>query len=164
MQLLTFTVGDENYAIESRRVIEVVPLVTARPIPRMPNYVRGVFTHRGKLVPLVDLGWRLADQPLRDRLSTRVIVVEFSATGDRPELPAIRLGVVAENVVSLCSIPDDDASTPTMPTPGAPYLGRLLRADGRTLQMIAVEHLMPQELLASLVAPPPASPRVPVAS
>ena len=164
MQLLTFTVGDEDYAIESRRVIEVVPLVTARPIPRMPNYVRGVFTHRGKLVPLVDLGWRLADQRLRDRLSTRVIVVEFSAAGDRPELPAIRLGAVAENVVSLCSIPDADASTPTMPTPGAPYLGRLLRADGRTLQMIAVEHLIPPEILASLVAPPSASPRVPVAS
>ena len=77
MQLLVFTVGAEDYAIESRRVIEVLPLVTARPIPRMPESIRGIFTHRGRLVPLVDLGRLLTDQPLRETLSTRVIVVEF---------------------------------------------------------------------------------------
>ena len=47
-------------AIESRSVIEVLPLVPARPIPLMPDYVRGIFTYRGRLVPLIDLGRRFA--------------------------------------------------------------------------------------------------------
>ena len=68
MQLLSFTIGAEDYAIESRHVIEVLPLVAARPSPRMPDFVRGVFTHRGRLVPLVDLGLLLTDRPLRERL------------------------------------------------------------------------------------------------
>ncbi|MFM8891545.1 MAG: chemotaxis protein CheW, partial [Planctomycetia bacterium] len=51
MQLLSFTVGRAEYAVESRRVVEVLPMVTARPIPHLPAHVAGVFTHRGRLVP-----------------------------------------------------------------------------------------------------------------
>jgi len=157
MQLLSFTIGAEDYAIESRRVIEVLPLVAARPIPHMPDFLRGVFTHRGRLIPLVDLGWLLINQPLRETLSTRVIVVEF-ASG--PEDRRIRLGVAAENVVSLCSSSDAETSLPTLQTARAPYLGRLLRIGGRTVQVLDVEPLVPAALLASLAgltAPTPAS-------
>ncbi len=161
MQLLVFTVGAEDYAIESRRVIEVLPLVTARPIPRMPESIRGIFTHRGRLVPLVDLGRLLTDQPLRETLSTRVIVVEFS-TG--PDEQRVRLGVAAENVLSLCSSDETEASLPTIHSPAVPALGRLLRIGGRTIQVLDVEHLLPQSLIAGLAAPSPASTGGPFAS
>jgi len=154
MQLLSFTIGAADYAIESRRVIEVLPLVAARPIPRMPAFFRGVFTLRGRLIPLVDLGRLLIDQPLRETLSTRVIVVEFS-TG--PEDQRTRLGVAAENVVSLCFSSETEPSLPTLPSPNAPSLGRLLRIGGRTVQVLDVERLLPAALLAGLVAPTPAS-------
>jgi len=161
MQLLTFTIGAEDYAIESRRVVEVVPCVAARPIPRTPDFIRGVFTHRGRLIPLVDLGWLLIDKPLREALSTRVIVVEFSVgpcsigTGDQ----RIRLGVAAENVVSLCSSGQVETSLPSLSTPDAPApaLGRLLRIGARTVQVLEVERLLPVTLLACLVASAPAS-------
>lgn len=161
MQLLVFTVGAEDYAIESRRVIEVLPLVTARPIPRMPESIRGVFTHRGRLVPLVDLGRLLTDQPLRETLGTRVIVVEFSIGSDEQR---VRLGVAAENVLSLCSSDETEASLPTIRSPAAPALGRLLRIGGRTIQVLDVEHLLPQSLIAGLAAPSPTSTGGPFAS
>ena len=62
MQLLTFSVAGQAYAIPSRKVIEVLPLVAARPIPHTPDYVSGVFTYRGQLVPLVDLGRRFGTE------------------------------------------------------------------------------------------------------
>ena len=161
MQLLSFTIGAADYAIESRRVIEVLPLVTARPIPRMPESIRGVFTHRGRLVPLVDLGRLLTDQPLRETLSTRVIVVEFSTGSDEQR---VRLGVAAENVLSLCSSDETEASLPTIRSPAAPALCRLLRIGGRTIQVLDVEHLLPQSLIAGLAAPSPASTGGPFAS
>jgi hypothetical protein len=110
---------------------------------------------------LVDLGRRLADRPLRERLSTRVILVEFSPVEGLPPRPAVRLGVAAENVVSLCSSDDAEASLPTMHPPDAAYLGRLLLIGGRTIQMIAVEHLLPPEIMAGLVPPLPACPTLP---
>ncbi|NQW48881.1 MAG: chemotaxis protein CheW [Planctomycetes bacterium] len=151
MQLLTLTVEAEAYAIESRQVVEVLPLVPARPIPRMPDYVRGIFIHRGRLVPLIDLGLRLADHPPAALLSTRVIVVEYLPVQTGADHAPIRLGIVAENVVSFCSDADAEAFLPGMHMPSAPYLGRLLRIGGRTIQLIRVEHLLPGELVAGLV-------------
>jgi chemotaxis-related protein WspB len=151
MQLLVFSVGTEHYAIESRRVVEVLPLVTARPIPHMPDSIRGIFTHRGRLVPLIDLGRLFAHGPLRETLGTRVIVVEFSPAGG----PAIRLGVMAENVLSLRSGVDAEATLPAIHPAGAAALGRLLRIDGSTLQVIDVEHLLPPDMLAGLLSGTP---------
>lgn len=157
MQLVSFTVGAEDYAIESRRVVEVLPLVTARPIPHMPAFVRGIFTHRGRLVPLVDLGRLLTDTPLRERLSTRVIVVEFAAGEDPSNRRAIRLGAAAENVVSVCSSGEAETSLPRLHSPDAPYLGTLLRIGSRTIQVLDVEHLLPPAMITALTAPSPPS-------
>ena len=147
MQLLTFTVAGHDYAIESRRVVEVLPVVPARPLPRTPPYVRGIFTYRGSLVPLVDLGVRLADQPPEERLSTRVIVVDFLPPG---AATSRRLGLVAEQVVSIRSSEDAEASLPPLALPAAPFLGHLLRLGGRTVQLIEIDRLLPEDLATGL--------------
>jgi chemotaxis-related protein WspB len=148
MQLLTFTVAGEPYAIESRHVVEVLPRVPARPLPRVPDYLLGVFTYRGTLVPLVDLARRLGVAPPADRLSTRVIVVE-----SRPEAAAgIRLGMVAENVVAIASADAAEASLPPLRNADAPYLGRLLRIGGETVQLLDADRLLPADLLAGPLA------------
>ena len=58
----------------------MLPLVPARRIPRAPDCVRGVFTRRGRLVPMVDLAVRLMGLPVRELLGTRVIVVDCPVT------------------------------------------------------------------------------------
>ena len=154
MQILTFTVAGQPCAIESRSVIEVLPLVPARPIPLMPDYVRGIFTYRGRLVPLIDLGRRFAGGngaavAGRERLSTRVIVVEFLVPGEGTT-ESVRLGLIAENVVSIRSADNADSSIPALELGHAPFLGRLLRLSGQTVQMIAVDRLLPRDLLTGL--------------
>lgn len=160
MQILTFTVAGAAFAIPSRTVIEVLPLVPARPLPLMPDFVRGIFTYRGRLVPLVDLGRRFAAvdaaEQRPDRLSTRVIVVEFPAGGEAPY--PVRLGLVAENVVSIRSAEEADSSTPEMALSHAPFLGQVLRLGGQTVQLIAVDRLLPPDLLAGL-CPAPSRPQ-----
>lgn len=146
MQLLSFTAAGEPYAIESRRVVEVLPLVPARPIPRTPDYVLGVFTYRGTLVPLIDLGRRLADAPPATRLSTRVIVVDSAPPAGRPG----RLGLVAENVISIVPGERTETSLPPLKLDAAPFLGRMLRIGGRTVQLVDVDRLLPAELAAGL--------------
>jgi chemotaxis-related protein WspB len=150
MQLLAFTIAGQDYAIESRRVVEVLPLVQARTLPLAPEYVRGVFTYRGRLVPLVDLALRLAAGPLHERLSTRVIVVDISPPGTEPRL----LGIVAENVISICSTEAGDAALPRLELAAAPFLGRLLRIGGRTVQVVEVDRLLPDDVAAGLYPAP----------
>jgi chemotaxis-related protein WspB len=154
LQLLTFTVAGQTYAIESRRVIEVLPLVPARPIPHMPEFIRGIFTYRGRLVPLVDLAVRLAVGRIQERLSTRVIVVEYAAAAREPQ----HLGLVAENVISVCSAEEADASLPSLEFGDAPFLGRILRIGGRTIQLLEVEKLLPGDVSTGLFPAPPTVP------
>ena len=159
MQLLTFSIAGEPFAIEARLVIEVLPLVPARPIPQVPDYVLGIFTYRGDLVPLVDLGRRLGSGPPLQRLSTRVIVVEFHPdAGYRTarQTPVVRLGLVAENVIAIRGAEEAEASLPSLQLATAPYLGRVLRIGGGTMQLIEVARLLPSDLLAGLC--PDASP------
>jgi chemotaxis-related protein WspB len=156
MQLLTFSVAGESYAIPSRMVIEVLPLVPVRPIPLMPDFCLGVFSYRGTLVPLIDLGLRFGGPRIATagtgRLSTRVIVVEFSLRGDAalPSGPSLRLGVAAEDVVAVCSDDAAESSLPAMDLGRAPFLGRLLKLSGRTVQVLLVEKLLPPDLVAGL--------------
>lgn len=162
MQILTFTVAGQPYAIPSRTVLEVLPLVPVRPIPLLPPYVPGVFTYRGHLVPLVDLARRFeaptCESAGRRRLSTRVIVVEFmlpAQPGDAQQATSdkrpVRLGLVADNVVSVQTASVDDTAAPTAPSGPAPFLGRLLRLGGSTVQMVVVDHILPHHLLTGLV-------------
>ncbi len=163
MQILTFTVAGQPYAIPSRTVLEVLPRVPTRPVPLLPPFVPGVFTYRGHLVPLVDLAQRFgapATDPTVQRLSTRVIVVEFplpappeGAAAEAVDPPRrARLGLVADNVISIQRLPDGEAVAAAVDGERASFLGRLLRLDGQTVQMVAVERLIPHDLLTELVA------------
>ena len=156
MQLLTFTVAGQTYAIPSRTVVEVLPLVPARPLPRTPDYILGIFTYRGQLLPLVDLGRRIADTPLTARLSTRVVVVECAAPGRTDRRP-LRLGLVAENVIAITSSDRAEASLPALELPDAPFLGAMLRIGDRTVQLVDVQRLLPDDILAGLFPEQPAA-------
>jgi chemotaxis-related protein WspB len=152
-QILTFTVGDADYAIESRRIVEVLPLVPGRAVPHVPDFVRGVITYRGSLVPLIDLGLLLAGQSPPERLSTRVMVVEFDLPGRDGSPRAtgpVRIGLVAENVVAIRSVEEAAAVLPIGHLREAPYLGSLLRLDDRTVQLLDVSRLLPPALADGL--------------
>jgi chemotaxis-related protein WspB len=86
-----------------------------------------------------------------------VIVVEFIPEGAGPR----RLGLVAENVVSIRTAEEADATLPPLQLPDAPYLGRLLRIGTDMVQVLAIEHLLPEPIAAGLfpqTAPEPTAP------
>jgi chemotaxis-related protein WspB len=165
MQLLTFSVAGQPYAIESRRVIEVLPLVPARPLPQVPDYVLGIFTYRGSLVPLVDLARRLGVTAASERLSTRVIGVEDAPPADTSAGVAapglVRLGLVAENVIAIRAAEEAAASLPPLRLPAADYLDRVFRLAGGTVQLIDVTRLLPADLLAGIATVAPAGGNLP---
>ena len=59
LELLAFNVGSEEYAVKLSDMQEIVRSQTITPIPRSPEYLRGVTFLRGKILPVIDLGKRL---------------------------------------------------------------------------------------------------------
>ncbi len=80
MQLLTLTIAERPYGIDTRQVVELLPLVAVRPLPRQPAEVLGLIRYRGRFVPAIDLGQLVGGSRSRDQLGTRTIIVRL---GDR---------------------------------------------------------------------------------
>ena len=76
MEVLTFTIAGENYAI----AIEGVVIITPRPITRIPNAdpsIVGILSLRGTIIVIVDARARLQHPPAGEPdLDTRIVVVE----------------------------------------------------------------------------------------
>lgn len=57
-QLVTFRVGQAEFAIEIERVQEIIRTTEITPVPQAPSYVLGVLSLRNRLLPVIDLRGR----------------------------------------------------------------------------------------------------------
>ncbi|OLN33475.1 chemotaxis protein CheW [Desulfosporosinus metallidurans] len=55
IQVVIFTLGEEEYAIPIEVVREITRLGEVHAIPQAPSYVGGLINLRGKAIPLIDL-------------------------------------------------------------------------------------------------------------
>ena len=94
MLYLLLEVAGQQYAVEASRVVEVLPLVQVTVIPRAPTEVAGIFSFRGRPVPLVDLRRLTLRRPARPKFSTRIILVADRAGDGSEQL----VGIIAERV------------------------------------------------------------------
>lgn len=62
VQVVIFTLGQEEYAIPIEVVREITSLGEIRSIPQAPAFVRGLINLRGKAIPLIDLHVRFGIQ------------------------------------------------------------------------------------------------------
>jgi purine-binding chemotaxis protein CheW len=95
LELVTFSLANETYAIESRSVMAVFRLTELSPLPGAEPPVTGVTVWRGELLTILDLRplVGLSVTALSDL--SRVIVLGV----DRPEL-----GVLADAVLSIVTV------------------------------------------------------------
>ena len=59
MQYLTYSLGEEVFAMDIRSVREIIQYGSMTSVPLMPDFVRGVINLRGQVVPVIDLQSRL---------------------------------------------------------------------------------------------------------
>jgi purine-binding chemotaxis protein CheW len=82
-KFITFRLGEQAYAFEIRFVGEIIGIQKITPIPDVPDYVRGVFNLRGRVIPAVDVRARLmlAERPYDDRTCIIVARVRNEMVG-----------------------------------------------------------------------------------
>ncbi|HWY77849.1 MAG TPA: chemotaxis protein CheW, partial [Verrucomicrobiae bacterium] len=122
MMFLLFYLGQDRYAIEASRVVEVLPLVELKRIPESPQGVAGLFNFRGQPVPAVDLSQLTLGQPAAECLSTRLIVVNYPDEKGRQH----PLGLIAERATELIRRDTAQFIEPGLNLGGPPYLGPVL--------------------------------------
>jgi purine-binding chemotaxis protein CheW len=85
-----------RYAFEAVLVSEVVRLGPLTRLPAAPPFLTGVFTHRGEVLPVLDVGQLVGQGSIPVRPSTRAAIVHCGPW---------KVAVVSEAVEGLISIP-----------------------------------------------------------
>lgn len=78
LQLATFRLGSEEYAVDIATVQEIVRMTAVTRVPRAPSFVEGVVNLRGKIVPVIDLRKRFGMATVEATKATRIIIVEVA--------------------------------------------------------------------------------------
>ncbi len=104
-QYLTFILAGEGYAIPVTRVREVLLVPKITKIPRMPEFMRGVFNLRGMVVPIVDLKKKFGLGETDLTSDTAIIVIEIHGAGETHD-GVVHIGLFADIVQKVITIPD----------------------------------------------------------
>ena len=92
-QYLTFTLGEETFAIEIINVREVTDYTEITVVPRMPTWLRGVINLRGNVVSVIDLRLKLGMPPSERTVDTCIVIMEVRMEGE-----VMPVGIVADCV------------------------------------------------------------------
>lgn len=142
MLALAFHVGHHRFALRCSEVVEVVPRVALRELPRAPPWVPGSFMYRGTVAPAIDLSVLLWSVPCTDRLSTRLVVVR-GRSGTRASGP---VGLLCERVTEAVHLTEGAGVTPGVAVAGAPYLGEVYTDGAGMFQRLLLDELLAASL------------------
>ena len=122
-KFLTFFLGEEEYAIEILKVQEIIGLMKITPVPKMPDYIRGVLNLRGKIVPVMNVRTRFGLEEIEDTDETCIIVIQHDeylmgvlvdkvsevvdiGTSDIEEVPSLGAGEQSEYLSGIGKVDD----------------------------------------------------------
>jgi purine-binding chemotaxis protein CheW len=124
LQVVTFGLQGEIFAIESERVHEVLDLV---PITRIPNsrpFIKGLINVRGKVVTVTDLRTKFGMAPIAFTADTRIVVIEV-----RIDNEPVVIGALADKVYEVTEVAA--ASMEEAPRIGMSWRPEFIRAIGK---------------------------------
>ncbi len=133
LQLVSFQLGPEEYAIDILGVQEIIRMVEITHVPNAPHFVEGVVNLRGKVIPIINLRTRLGLPSAEPTKDTRIVVVEVAH---------LILGFIVDSVEEVLRLPEEFIEQP--PSTGREADGfhkGVGRVDGRLLILLNLELL-----------------------
>ena len=100
---LTFTLAGEDYGIGILKVKEIIGMMPITPVPRTPDYVKGVINLRGKVIPVMDLRLKFSMGEIEYNERTCIIVVEIDTENE-----TILIGIVVDSVSEVLNIQEKE--------------------------------------------------------
>lgn len=126
LEFLSFMLGKEEYAIPLQRISEIIKPRPITEVPRLPQFVLGILTLRGVVIPVFDLSMKLSLGGVVPNKRNRIIIV--NQNGERVGL----LVDIVKDVVRI--LPRDiEPPPPVMSGVDTQYIegvGRALDSDG----------------------------------
>jgi chemotaxis-related protein WspB len=146
MLFLLFQLGRDRYVLAATQVVEVLPVIHLKRIPKAPPSVAGIFSYHGSPVPLIDLTELVLERPSQTKMSTRIILTNYVDETGKKNL----IGFLAERVMETVQKAERDFVASGVSPIDAPYLGAVLIDSNGIIQRIEVGSVLPEGLRKQL--------------
>jgi purine-binding chemotaxis protein CheW len=133
--IVSFAVGGENFGVDILPVQEIDPAPTITRSPNTPEYVDGMLSFHGKLVPVINMRRRFGLPRKQWDQNARIIVVEQSEK---------HIGFFVERMDEIVRVPIRTVKTAS-PFPGemkADYISAVAHLNGRRLNLLDLEKIL----------------------
>lgn len=139
-QWLTFTLGDEEYALSIESVSEIIKPREVTDIPRVPDFISGIISLRGIIVPVFDLNRRLKLGTSEMSSSARIIVCQ-----DKERLA----GFIVDRINQVVNVPIANIEPPPSVLSGLDrdFVEGVGRVGGRMLILLHLSNVINAELV-----------------
>lgn len=140
VELLCFKVANEEYAISIMDIKEIIKPREVTEVPRVPDFVRGILSLRGNIIPIFDMRVRLGLAGGSRSERERVIVVNRQGGF---------AGVLVDEVVQVVRIPEGGIEPPPVVLEGIDreFVLGIGRVAGRMLILLDMEKVLDVGLL-----------------
>jgi purine-binding chemotaxis protein CheW len=105
LQLVTFSLGNEEYAVDILKVQEINRMKEITRVPYAPAYVIGVINLRGKVMPVIDLRNKFGLDTKENDPHSRIMIMDIEG---------ITMGLVVDAVSEVLRIPASIVEPPPM--------------------------------------------------
>lgn len=140
LQLVTFTISEEEFAIDILKVQEIIRVMEITKVPNSPPFVDGVINLRGKVIPVIDLRRRFGMESRPHDSQTRIIVID---------LHSMIVGFVVDGVSEVLRIQSNTVEPPPAVVAGveSEYIKGVGKLDDRLLILLDLDKLLTGEEL-----------------
>jgi purine-binding chemotaxis protein CheW len=134
-QIVAFRAGEEVFGLEIGNVREVIEYREVTPVPRAPEFVAGIISLRGAILPVVDLRKRIGMEPTEPGPETVILVLEVDGR---------RVGLVADRILDILKAGPERALR-TKERKGKvaqEYIQEILKVEDRVVILLRVDQLI----------------------
>ncbi len=144
-QYITFTIGEEDYAISIITVEEIVKVTNLIKVPKSQSYFVGLMDIRGKVVNMIDLSKKIMNKKISDSNLNRAIIVKIKGQS---------LGVIVDKVSHVVhfTAAQIDPPPPSVKGMSSNYILGVAKKENRFIIIMDIEKILTSEELAEVTS------------
>jgi purine-binding chemotaxis protein CheW len=138
LQLVTFTLKDEEYAVDILSVQEINRITEITKVPKSPHYVEGVINLRGRVMPAINLRKKFGFEEKAIDETSRVIIIDKEG---------ITSGLIVDSVSEVLRIPSNIVEPPPITSEmNSKYIKGIAKLENKLIILIDIDNLMEKAL------------------
>jgi purine-binding chemotaxis protein CheW len=144
LQLVTFTLGGEEYAVDILKVQEINRMKEITRVPNAPYYVEGVINLRGKVIPVVSLRKFFGLPEEEDRSKQKIMIMDIQGT---------TIGLIVDAVSEVLRISTNIVEPPPSMTSSvsSEFISGIAKLEDRLIILLDMDRLIGKEESANIV-------------